>query len=235
MLKLTKEEVEDLRISLLDYEVAIEKWPKLFNKIRDVVPSHIFEREVEPMLEEYEDMFMTSEYVKDRLLNAQALLHKKESKSWVKKQKETSFDTELGNYYGSVGFYTNEAGESFLTLDNFDGVNELEVSKEFAEAFKKEFAPKPSKRSPEEKVKFYEKQIKRLADGLAEKRSDISEILDDILEGHEINLDHLECRLIIGTLPDGTRVEYDTLTTLMTYEKSDGEWETLDEIEYTEA
>lgn len=43
-----------------------------------------------------------------------------------------------GNYYGTPEV-REEDGKFYFCLDNYDGVNECEVSKEFYEAFMNEF------------------------------------------------------------------------------------------------
>ena len=61
------------------------------------------------------------------------------------------------------------------------------------------------------------KQIERLAKALAEKRSDISDILNKIAQGDKWSVRDIEHRFIRARLPDGREVEYDTLTTEMRY------------------
>lgn len=75
----------------------------------------------------------------------------------------------------------------------------------------------------ENTAEYYEKQLERLALLLREKRSDISDILDYIVEGSEWQDSLVEHRFITGKLPDGTELEYDTLTTEISYldKKSD--------------
>ena len=47
-------------------------------------------------------------------------------------------ELELSNYYGKVALYIVD-GVAFLGLENYDGLNAIEVSDEFAIAFRKEF------------------------------------------------------------------------------------------------
>lgn len=69
------------------------------------------------------------------------------------------------------------------------------------------------------------KEIEKLAEALAEKRSDISDILYSILDGQELDEDWIEHRFIITNIPEGaTDVEYDTLTTMFSF-KIEGVWE----------
>lgn len=83
-----------------------------------------------------------------------------------------------------------------------------------------------------EKIKnnIMREQIKVLADLIAEKRSDIHEILYDILEGREWTADQIESRYVKAELPDGTLLFYDTLKTEIEYfnNKTMRKWETLD-------
>jgi hypothetical protein len=86
--------------------------------------------------------------------------------------------------------------------------------------------------------------IKKVADALVEKRSDISDILCGIIEGDDYYTQHweecLESRHVSAELPDhilrdeykGTRVEYDTLTTLLSVDQNGGELTDLDNHTY---
>lgn len=60
-------------------------------------------------------------------------------------------------------------------------------------------------------------ELKRLKNGLVENRSDIAEILDSIISGEKWDNSQIESRFINADLPDGTKVEYDTLTTEISY------------------
>lgn len=69
------------------------------------------------------------------------------------------------------------------------------------------------------------KEVERLADILAEKRSDISHELYSLLQGNKLDESHIEHRMSVFKLPidlmhcDGTNVtvQYDTLTTELQY------------------
>ena len=60
--------------------------------------------------------------------------------------------------------------------------------------------------------------LEALATALIEKRSDVSDQLFDIIrEGEPFHPDAIEQRYIRARLPGGIHVEYDTLTTLISY------------------
>ena len=48
--------------------------------------------------------------------------------------------TDLCNYYGTVEFTQRDNGKYYMELENYSGINDVEISKEFFEMAKKEFA-----------------------------------------------------------------------------------------------
>jgi hypothetical protein len=63
-----------------------------------------------------------------------------------------------------------------------------------------------------------EKELWRLHDALVEKRSDIAEILEAIINGERWRVKQVERRLVYCDVPVGAdRVEYDTLTTELSF------------------
>jgi hypothetical protein len=85
------------------------------------------------------------------------------------------------------------------------------------------------------------RQLTKLADALAEKRSDISEIVDCIAKGNKWSVKDIEHRLIYAEIPLAKemakervviRVEYDTLTTELSYENALGEWAQAENHKY---
>lgn len=74
------------------------------------------------------------------------------------------------------------------------------------------------------------KEIEKLAGLLAEKRSDISDILYLILNGEEWSESLIEHRFASVVLPadaGGKTIEYDTLTTMFSLPNEDGYYETV--------
>lgn len=70
-----------------------------------------------------------------------------------------------------------------------------------------------------------EKQLWKLHDALVEKRSDIAEILANIIEGRKWSVKQIEHRFITADIPPGaTRMQYDTLTTIVAFWVGDGQW-----------
>ena len=83
------------------------------------------------------------------------------------------------------------------------------------------------------------KEIQRLADELAEKRSDISDILERILDGQKWSPKDIEHRFIQAEIPmtsgENIGLEYDTLTTEIRYiNRGTGKWETAQNHEYVD-
>lgn len=75
------------------------------------------------------------------------------------------------------------------------------------------------------------KQIEKLAKALAEKRSDIWDILNKIAQGEKWSVRDIEHRFIRAEIPQASghsiTLEYDTLTTTISYfNVRTGEWET---------
>lgn len=52
----------------------------------------------------------------------------------------SEFTINLANYYGRVKFNKKEDGRCYMELEDFDGFDQLEISKEFFEMAKKEFS-----------------------------------------------------------------------------------------------
>lgn len=78
-------------------------------------------------------------------------------------------------------------------------------------------------------------RIETLRDALTEKRSDIADLLTQILDGEDIDTDNIESRFISAKTDDGVRVQYDTLTTELSMEEDvDGEWLTLGDHKYSD-
>lgn len=73
--------------------------------------------------------------------------------------------------------------------------------------------------------------IQNVARLYSEKRSDVSEILNCILEGKEPSVDIVEHRYVKWT-HNGINFIYDTLTTLVEYQGEDDEWHTVEDIRY---
>jgi len=48
-------------------------------------------------------------------------------------------NTAISNYYGAVAIEQTKTNKYYLTLGNYDGVNKVRISEEFALAFIKEF------------------------------------------------------------------------------------------------
>jgi len=77
-------------------------------------------------------------------------------------------------------------------------------------------------------LKPYIDFIGKLGDLYVEHRSDVSEMCDMFLKsGVMPDVNMRESRFVKGTLPDGTELLYDTLTTHIEYKPVDGEWEVL--------
>jgi hypothetical protein len=77
-------------------------------------------------------------------------------------------------------------------------------------------------------LKPYIEFINKLGDLYVEHRSDVSEMCDMFLKsGVMPDVNMRESRFVKGTLPDGTELLYDTLTTHIEYKPVDGEWEVL--------
>lgn len=71
------------------------------------------------------------------------------------------------------------------------------------------------------------KQLNRLCNLIKEKRSDIAEIFDAILWDKPWKNNWVEHRFAYAQLPDGTLLEYDTLTTEISFlAKGESTWKT---------
>lgn len=84
---------------------------------------------------------------------------------------------------------------------------------------------------------FYVSEIRKLADHLCEKRSDISDILIDLIDKHQpVRIEDVEHRFITASVPENTvMVEFDTLTTHMAYKLKDAEvWLNCENVDYSE-
>lgn len=80
-----------------------------------------------------------------------------------------------------------------------------------------------------EYLKPYIDFINKLGDLYVEHRSDVSDMCDMFLkDGTMPTEDMRESRFIKATLPDGTELCYDTLTTYIEYKPVDDEWKILD-------
>jgi len=66
-----------------------------------------------------------------------------------------------------------------------------------------------------------EQRIRIMADFYRENRSDVSDMLDSILDGNEPDARNVEARFTYWTYK-GIQFEYDTLTTQISYKSKDG-------------
>lgn len=83
-------------------------------------------------------------------------------------------------------------------------------------------------------LKRLRQNVEHLARLLAERRSDIADILDDMLEGRRPKKRDIEARFVTATVPAGAvTVQYDTLTTLLAFEDARGNWSEPQQEEYT--
>jgi len=76
------------------------------------------------------------------------------------------------------------------------------------------------------------KHLDLMAEIYSEKRSDVTDMLDRIMEGFKPNTDMAEKRFVRWSF-EGNDFEYDTLTTLVSY-KGTKHYETITNIEYTD-
>jgi hypothetical protein len=77
------------------------------------------------------------------------------------------------------------------------------------------------------------KFIETLAQMYDEKRSDVSEICRHFLETGEVLSDCTEPRFVKARIPNtGYEIEYDTLTTEMSYHEPLGQWEQCQDHDY---
>lgn len=93
-----------------------------------------------------------------------------------------------------------------------------------------------------EYIKWLRNQIQTLADALAEKRSDISDLLNGILNEEAVDVSKIEHRFVTGYIrfEDLSQfsgkldvfVEYDTLTTLFSWSITGRDWHPFDNEEY---
>jgi len=82
-----------------------------------------------------------------------------------------------------------------------------------------------------EKIKKMISAIEKMANIYTEKRSDVSDMIDKILEGEEINEADAEHRFIKWE-HNGVKYEYDTLTTLVSYKDENGTLREINNIDY---
>lgn len=77
--------------------------------------------------------------------------------------------------------------------------------------------------------------IKKLSEHFAERRSDVSAICDEFLKTGKFEKSFTEHRFVTGTIPGtDTMVEYDTLTTVLSFRRpADKYFTTLSNITYT--
>jgi hypothetical protein len=68
-------------------------------------------------------------------------------------------------------------------------------------------------------------RIEQVADIYSERRSDVSEMLRNVLGGQDPSENDAEHRYALQELSDGTAIEYDTLTTLFRFRDKDGVWQ----------
>ena len=83
--------------------------------------------------------------------------------------------------------------------------------------------------SLQDKIDKLESRINTMSDIYKENRSDVSDMLDSILEGNEPDANNAEARFTYWTF-NGVKFEYDTLTTQVSYKSKDGY--KLLEVEY---
>jgi hypothetical protein len=84
-----------------------------------------------------------------------------------------------------------------------------------------------------DKINSKEEQYKRLLELISEKRSDIADVLEAIEAGRPWDDDWIEHRFITATLQDKTEVQYDTLTTEISYlPANEEEWKKAEAHKY---
>lgn len=82
-------------------------------------------------------------------------------------------------------------------------------------------------------VAYYREALTKLRNMYVEKRSDVSDIVDMILDKEPLDdIEELVEHRYVHFNHNGTEYEYDTLTTLVEYQDKDGKWKVVSDIQY---